>query len=302
MGKQVTRLTLVEAFELYRLNVIVFKNQSAKTEEHHIVTMRSLLKFLDNDIPLESLTFETVREWKSSLERKGRAPNTVRGYIIRLRCVLAFAEGEGIQCLKVRSVPVPQVSKKRAPGFLREDEMQKLIDVALASRERSRGLRAAAIVALIYSSGIRVSEIVHLNINDIHYETFVASGKGAKDRPCFVDERARKLIDLYLKTRTDNKEALFLSNQTKERISVGTVQGIYRRLRRQANITHVHVTPHIGRHSFATNFLRNNGNLRHLQVMMGHESIETTQVYTHVVDEDLHNIWKKHHSITEPQI
>jgi len=214
--------------------------------------------------------------------------------------VLAYMKKRGVLCLDVDRVAVPKRAR-RAPGFLNEDEITRLIEAAASCRNRMYSKRNPALIALVYSSGVRVSELVRLNISDTHYDTFTAFGKGSKSRPCFIDDRARRYIDEYLKARKDSSAALFVSNEKKERISVSTAQLVLRNAKAKAGITKA-VTPRILRNSYATNFLRNNGNLRHLQVMMGHESIETTQMYTYVVDEDLKAIWEKHHSTTTPQL
>lgn len=289
-------MTVKECFGLYCRNVIQFENQSRKTEEHHNVALKSLMQHLGGDIPIEELKFEAIRQWRNDLELHNRSVGTIYGYIVRLRCVLAYARKKGIKCLDPDDVKPPKRLRNRAPGFLTEDEITLLIRVAANTRGSLRAKRNAAIVALMYSSGIRVGELVAMNRTDVHYNSFVAHGKGGKDRPCFIDERARHYIDEYLKARIDNHPALFISDIGKERISIGIVQMIFRNIRAKSGITKA-ITPHITRHSFATNFLRNNGNIRYLQDMLGHESLETTQVYAHVESADLHAAHRKHHTI-----
>lgn len=295
-------ISLSEAFELYRQNIILYENKSRKTEEMHEIALKSLLLFLGGDIPLNELTFDHVRRWRNQMEQRGRTIQTIYGYIIKLRVVLAYCKRQGIECLDVDDVKPPKRNRKRAPSFLTEDEITELIEAMADNRERMHALRNPAIGALIYSSGIRVSELVGLNISDVRYDTFTVGGKGGDPRPCFIDDRARQLIDRYLKARRDNSPALFVSEINKTRISVGTVQLIFRNARKKTGITAVKVTPHIGRHSFATNFLRNNGNMRYLQRMLGHDSLETTQIYASVVDEDLRDIHRRFHSIEQPKL
>lgn len=292
-------MTITEAFNFYCREVIQYGNQSRKTEEHHQVALKSLLKFLRHDIQIEKLTFEYVRNWKNTLELEGKSIGTIYGYIVRLRCVLAYTRKKGIDCLDPDDVKPPKRLRNRTPGFLTEDEITLLINTAAKTRGQLRAKRNAAIVSLMYSSGIRVGELVQMNRTDVHYDSFVARGKGAKDRPCFIDPRARYYINEYLKARRDNNEALFVSDIDKKRLSIGNVQLIFRNIREKADINK-RVTPHITRHSFATNFLRNNGNIRYLQEMLGHESLETTQVYAHVEDRDLQEAHRNHHTIVAP--
>lgn len=292
-------MTVKEAFDCYCLEVIQYGNQSRRTEEHHEVALKSLLKFTGEDISIENLTFEIVRKWKNRLEAEGKSVGTIYGYIVRLRCVLAHLQRKGVNCLHPDNVKPPKRLRHRTPGFLTEDEISDLIALASRTRGKLRAKRNAAIVSLMYSSGIRVGELVRLNRSDAHYDSFVARGKGSKDRPCFIDQRARYYVNEYLKARKDNQEALFVTDTTKERMSISTVQLIFRNLREKMGTTK-HVTPHITRHSFATNFLRNNGNIRYLQDMLGHESLETTQVYAHVENIDLHRAHRQFHTIESP--
>lgn len=295
-------ISLGEAFDLYRQDVILYENKSAKKEEMHEIARKSLLLFLGGDIPLNELTFEHIRRWRTDMERRGRAIGTIYGYIVQVRCVLAYAQKKNFDCVDYNEIRTPKRKRKRAPAFLTEDEVTELIAALEDNREYMLRLRNPAMGALIYSSGIRVSELVGLNISDVRYDTFTVGGKGGDPRPCFIDERARFYIDRYLKARRDNSPALFVSEQTKTRISVGTVQEVFRNARQKTGITAVKITPHIGRHSFATNFLRNNGNMRYLQRMLGHESLETTQIYASVVDEDLRDIHRRFHSIEQPKL
>ena len=126
-------------------------------------------------------------------------------------------------------------------------------------------------------------------------DSFGVQGKGRKVRPCFIDDRTRKLLDIYLSARTDNHPALFLAHQTGSRLSKSGLQIIFARANTLVDFG-VPLHPHVLRHSFATDLLMNNANLRYTQAMLGHASILTTQVYTHVVDADLHNIHKQFHT------
>lgn len=291
-------MTVQEAFDTYRRDVIQFGNQSLSTERHHGDTCKALLAFLKQDMPIRDLSFEHVRKWRNHMELKRCSSGTIYGYIVRLRCVLKHMAKLNEPCLSVEDIKPPR-RIKRAPGFLTEEEVSQLIITAAHTRGRFRAKRNAAMLALLYSSGIRVSELVHLNITDVHYDTFVVFGKGGKSRPCFIDARARKYLDEYLKHRKDYCDALFISELYKERMSISAVQEILRGIKERAGISKK-VTPHVFRHSFSTNFLRNNGNMRYLQAMLGHESLDTTQMYAQVVDEDLRAIHTKFHSIEVP--
>jgi site-specific recombinase XerD len=288
-------MRITEAFDAYRSDVIVFKNQSGKTEENHYVCMRALIKYF-GDIDIESLSFAMVRDWKLDLD-KSRSIETTRNYIIKLRVVLTFCRSRGINCLRPEDIPVPKRSS-RVPDFVTPEEVQRLIDGCDVPRSRRLNrLRNRTIISLLYASGIRVSELCGLDRSSIHDDnSFTVIGKGSKARLCFLDERTSAYLSDYLRSRPDNHPALFVSDHNIARITPGGVQEIFKFARRRAGIP-VPVHPHTMRHSFATNLLRNNTNIRYVQVMLGHASLETTQMYTHVVDKDLQAIYQSHHTI-----
>lgn len=278
-------MRLSEAFDLYKQDVIDFRNLSYSTEEQHYGALKLLVEFL-GDIDVETLTFSQVRDWKHHIE-KNRSPRTVRGYIIKLRVVLGYLSKIGLSVLDTDLIPVPKVVDS-LPTFMSSEQVSTLI-------KQTRGVRAKAIISLLYASGIRVSELCAMNIGDIHDRSFTVVGKGGKARLCFLDKRAEHYIDKYLATRTDNNPALFISYVSKKRMTPGNVQTIFRNARDRGKADNIH--PHVLRHSFATNLLKNNTNMRYVQVMLGHQSLQTTQMYTHVVDEDLRAIYEKHHTI-----
>lgn len=277
-------MLISEAFERYRQDVIIFGNQSKRTEEAHITCLRALLVFF-NDVPIESLNFEMVRLWKATLDKRC-GQNTVRGYIIKLRVVLTHCHRLGVPVINPELVPVPN-RKSTVPGYLTKEEVRRLIVGAFR-------LRSKAVISLLYASGIRLSELIALNRDQLHDHSFTVIGKGDKPRLCFFDDRSLELITEYLASRTDNHPALFLSTQREGRMTATNVQFIMKAAAKNAGITK-HVTPHTLRHSFATDLLLNNTNLRYVQEMLGHASIQTTQVYTHVVNRDLQAVYLENH-------
>jgi site-specific recombinase XerD len=138
--------------------------------------------------------------------------------------------------------------------------------------------------------------MIQLNRNSIVDHKFTVIGKGRKARLCFIDDRTEKLMGQYLKSRDDNSEALIVSAQNKARMTPTNVQLLIKNSAIRAGIDK-RVTPHTLRHSFATNFLKNNGNMRYLSTMLGHASLDTTMMYAHVVDNDLQAQYEKYHTI-----
>jgi site-specific recombinase XerD len=290
-------MSISEAFGAYATDVIAFKGQSIKTEESHYVCMKALIKHF-GDIDISELSFVMVRDWKLSMDKRVSVATT-REYIIRLRVVLDYLNKRGIKALNPDIIPVPKRPDK-VPEFITKEEVAQLIRLTMRKKRGyplANRYRNAAIVSLIYASGIRVSELISLNRSDIRDDgTFTVIGKGRKARLCFADERSLELLDQYLKLRNDTNPALFVSNDNGQRIKASNIQQMFRLLSAQGNFK-IAIHPHVLRHSFATNLLRNNTNIRYVQVMLGHSSLETTQMYTHVVNEDLKAIYMKHHTV-----
>lgn len=276
---------LSEAFELYRQDRIVFGNQSTKTEEQHMCAYKSLKTFLVTDIPIEELTFEHIRDWKISIDKRC-CRETVRSYLIKIRVVLAYLQKRGYKVLDPDLIVLPKRIDK-IPSFITKEQVATLI-------ECSARIKNKAVISLLYSSGLRISELCSLDQDDLKEDSFTIIGKGGKARLCFVDDRTQGLIKAYLDTRTDHNPALFLTDAG-HRLTAGTVQETFKSIRKVSGIPNVH--PHTLRHTFCTELLKTNTNLRFVQLMMGHASLQTTQIYLHVTDPQLREVYKMHHSV-----
>ena len=279
-------MLISQAFDMYLEDYIRARNQSSRTEEMHEACKR-LLIFYIGDKNISELSLLDVREWRKEIS-KGRRANSIRVYILRLRAVLRYCNIRDIPCIKSDLVPVPK-REDTVPVFLTEQEVERMI-------HHASSIRNAFIVSLLYSSGIRLSELIALNRGQIVDRRFTVIGKGRKVRLCFIDQRTELLMNMYLAKRTDHSDALIVSNEYKQRMTATNIQLLVRNSARRAGITKK-VTPHTLRHSFATNFLRNNGNMRYLSAMLGHASLDTTMMYAHVVDIDLQDQYEKYHTI-----
>lgn len=280
-------MLISQAFDAYYTNYVAIKHQSIRIRETHDVAKRLLVQYL-GDKPMDELKIEDISAWVKEI-RKTRCLNTVRNYITRLRVVTDYCALLDIPCIKTGLIPIPK-REATIPAFLTETEITAMID-------RAYSLRNAFIISLIYSSGIRLSELIALNRGQIRDKRFTVIGKGSKPRLCFIDDRTERLMREYLATRDDNSEALIVSAQNKQRMTATNIQLLVKNSAIRAGIRDRHVTPHTLRHSFATNFLRNNGNMRYLSDMLGHASMQTTMQYAHVVDRDLQAQYEKYHTI-----
>ena len=261
----------------------------------------------------QDITKELVRKYRIKLNRYGTENGdedlktiTQAYYLIALRGFLKYLARRDIKSLDPSLVELPHVVRKQVT-FLHFDEVEDMLEEIDLSTES--GLRDRAIIELLYSGGLRVSELVGLNRDSINLERreFMVRGKGSKDRPIFISQSAADRVRDYLDARTDSLPALFLNNsrhkQTVDtsgdyrRMTVRSAERIVEKYARLAGITK-HVSPHTLRHSFATDLLMNGADIRSVQSMLGHADISTTQIYTHVTDIHLKEIHDKFHSET----
>jgi len=294
------RMSISEAFELYRLEYISFRNQSAKTEEMNAMACKSLIEFIGDDIQIYDVTFDLVRKWKDSLSKSGKKANTVRGYLIKLRVVLKHLRLKDMKVLNPDIIGIPK-RENTVVEFLEVDEIQAMIKAVFAKLpgySKFKRHRNRAIIALLFSSGVRNGELRSIDRSQIKpgVDSFTIIGKGNKPRLCFVDEVTMQYLQEYLALRKDNNPALFINELDKKRISAAMVQLIVKNAGKKAGISK-DVHPHTMRHSFATDLLRNNTNLLYVRDFLGHASIQDTQVYTHVVNEDLRALHREKHTV-----
>lgn len=285
--------------------------RSAKTAENYKLYLERFVDFT-NDIDVGKITSEIVRKYRLWLNRYKNehgdelATITQSYHLIALRGFLSYLSKRDIVSLSPEKIELPKVSRKQVT-FLHYDEISRMIDAIPLDDEV--GLRDRAIVELLFSSGLRISELVNLNRDHVNTKRreFMVRGKGQKDRPVFIGEAAASHVEDYLRARFDNLPPLFLSYSRNNlssntgdyrRLTSRSIQRIISKYAKLAGITK-HVSPHTMRHSFATDLLMNGADLRSVQSMLGHSNIATTQVYTHVTDEHLREVYEKFHSDTE---
>jgi len=235
-----------------------------------------------------------VRSYVAGLIEAGSYQrNSILRKIAAARSFIRYLREQGqITCDPFAGVPIPK-KERRLPKFLTETEMSKLLE------EQSRlSMRDRALLELLYSSGLRRAEIIHLNIGDVDFVSGAARvfGKGLRERVVPVGEAALICLREYLKIRPDAQQrgsALFV-NAHGRRLTGSGVAWIVRNLSRAAHLNKL-ITPHTFRHSFATHLLNSGCDLRSVQDMLGHKSLATTQIYTHLSLESLKRIYGASH-------
>jgi site-specific recombinase XerD len=255
---------------------------------------------------ISDITEEKVREFRLWLNRQpGTGPDTMKRrtqnyYLIALRAFLKFLRKRGVEGLSPEKIELAKVPERHL-DLISPAELDRLIASADGSDER--GLRDRAIIELLFSTGLRVSELCSLDTDlDLTRDSFSIRGKGDKVRVVFLSDVARDAIRAYLKARKDMNDALFVNvprarnpKKAPSRLTPRSVELLMKTYAAKAGITKK-VTPHVLRHSFATDLLNNGADIRSVQQLLGHASINTTQIYTHVTDAHLAQVHKQFHS------
>jgi len=316
------------------------RNKSKKTLENYNHYIKRFLNWAKINGP-EEITEELVRKFRlylnriagtngsSSSEGSSLQKVTQNYHIIALRGFLKYMAKRDIKSLPAEKVELGQ-QEKRQVEFLTSDELKRLMNAptiingteeetikSQKSKVKSQKkeeesilikLRDKAILELLFSAGLRVSELVSLNVDDINFDRgeFSVRGKGRKLRVAFLSETAKNALQEYIKKRKDMEDALFirlnaLSNKqsdTNKRLTARSVQRLVQHYAKIAGIMKK-VTPHTIRHSFATDLLFNGADIRSVQSMLGHSNISTTQIYTHITDQRLRDVYKEFHGKSE---
>ncbi len=304
-------------------HVEISKNQSRKTVENYHHYLQRFVDFIGDKAPVE-LDADDIHQFQIFLNRykdlrdRNLSPKTQNYHLIALRAFLKFLVKQDIPTMAPEKIELKKIGE-RIVDFLTRGEVERLFEaVDISSRT---GLRDRAILETFYSTGLRVSELVSLNRSQVDLERreFTIRGKGQKPRIVFLSERCVHWIKLYLTERADNWEPLFVSfgrtrdsdeldlgNRNnaapasasalgeKRRLTAYTIQETVRRTARMAGIGKK-VTPHVIRHSFATDLLHNGADIRAVQEMLGHASITTTQIYTHSTNARLREVHERFH-------
>lgn len=283
------------------------QNRSSKTIANYSHYLTRLSDFA-GDIKLKDIDVELIRKWRLWLNRLGTnsseelAKITQNYHLIALRSFLKFCARRGWEAMPADKIELARISRPQVT-FLNPEELERL--ASQPNTDNLSGLRDRAIIELLFSSGLRVSELVSLDREHVNLtrREFMVRGKGQKDRPIFISPEAASWITRYLEERQDNSRPLFIrysgikkadTSGNFARLTARSVQRMVARYARLAGITK-HVSPHTLRHSFATDLLMNGADLRSVQAMLGHSNIATTQIYTHVTDPHLKAVHEKFH-------
>ncbi len=284
------------------------KNASSHTLLNYQIDLKQLRDFLQDKDALK-LDRLDIRKHLASLKARNLRKRTVARKVSSFRSFFKFLLREGyIKANPVAGISSPKL-EKRLPIFLDVDKVTRLVECP--EKKTLLGLRDRAILETLYSTGMRVSELVGLNIGRVDFIGGIVKvfGKGRKERLIPIGDRALRAIRDYLAMETSKKEdtrapfqnteyfgtgrALFL-NKNNKRLTDRGIQSMVNKYIQRASLKEK-ISPHTLRHSFATHLLDRGADLRSVQELLGHASLSTTQIYTHITTEHLKSVYNKAH-------
>lgn len=300
------------------------KNLSQNTIKMYDFYLRDFVAWVklylkSDNISPENIDYETVRKYRLDLNRRISSKSneeykrsTTQTHLIAIRAFLKYLITEhSLNVLSPDNIPL---GKKEAniPKVLNEEQLGTLFNQQNLTKRS--GIRDRSMLELLFSTGLRVSELISLNTDNINIQTgeFSVIGKGRKVRTVYLSESAKHWIKRYLGVRRDSFKPLFIRYSGKSmedgdiegeslRLTQRSVQRMVKKYTIKAGLS-VDATPHTLRHSFATGLLRQGADLRSVQELLGHSDVSTTQIYTHVTNQQLQETHKKYHKdLTVPE-
>jgi site-specific recombinase XerD len=302
MDIQVMKREFLEYTEIERGRAV----KTVENYDHYLSVFFDQMKITS----VSDITEDKIREFRLWLNRQpGTGSATMKRrtqnyYLIALRAFLKYLRKRGIEGLNPERIELAKLPERQI-DIITSQELKRLMDAPLEAlkkeedpEKRSRYLRDSAILELLFSTGLRVAELCALNADiDLSRDDLSVRGKGEKVRVVFLSQASKDAVSAYLKSRKDMEEALFVDGRANKlhRIIPRDVQRHIKKYSARAGITSK-VTPHTLRHVFATDLLSNGADIRSVQALLGHASINTTQIYTHVTDSHLREVHKRFHS------
>jgi len=298
------------------------RNRSKKTRDNYEFYLTRFFKWLSEGrgkLIAADITADKVRQYRLWLNRltdqfdKPLQKNTQNYHLIALRSFLKYLAKRDIKALAPEKIELAKIPE-RMVEFLEGSDLEKLLEAPLKTHNTQHithnkfniiQLRDKAILELLFSTGLRVSELSNLKIENINLkkDEFTVRGKGSKPRIVFLSNQAKYWVKEYLDERTDMDPALFIghdrakkkrANKKNNNLTPRSIQRIIEKYGKVAGITKK-ITPHTLRHSYATDLLMNGADIRSVQTMLGHSSITTTQIYTHITNQQLRDVHKAFH-------
>lgn len=294
------------------------RGAATKTQENYARYLNKFLKWLkmtkNESLRPHELTSDHIWQYRVFLARypisdknkKTLKKKTQNYYLIALRNLLTFFTDRDIQALPADKIKLAKDKSGQSVKSLTLDQLEKLL--LAPDTSHNIGRRNRAILETLFSTGLRIAELVALDRDQIKIKSdtkdleLSITGKGGRTRTIFFSERTVRWLKKYLETRNDNDKALFInykrrkdSNHFPIRLTVRSIERMVGKYSKLAGLP-IRVTPHVLRHTLATDLLSQGADLRTIQEILGHQSVATTQIYTHITNKRLRDIHRKFHS------
>lgn len=289
-------MKLSEAFDAYRQQEIRGRGCSPNTDSGYQYVARVIIGYF-GDVNIKRLTLADITQMYIDLtertikcERKV-SRNTAAEYVSKLRTVIRFCQRNGLKVINPDNIKTPKPEKKQARFIVIEDYERMLAEISRPRRGYSKLNRQRNIVIfkMLFFTGLRIGELCALDKGQIYDRQFSVVGKSKEPRPCFITKDIDRELNKYLSMRNDNNPALFIANETGERIRPGNIQQLLRKVSNKPGMPKA--TPHTLRHSFATRMIEEGVDIRYVAAFLGHQSLNTTKRYTHVRDFKMRQIY-----------
>ena len=278
----------------------IIKNYSDLTAEGYLKDLDLFLEYLNNnDIKkYECITYQDIRDYINYLYDLNYKNKTISRHISSLKSFFKYLKKENIISDNPTSLISNPKLDKKLPKYLNYEDIEKLLNAF--DNNNYIGLRNSLILEMLYSTGIRVSELVNIKLKDIDFtnRSIRITGKGNKERIVYFGHICLNLINRYLsisypKLNINNIDYLLLSKRGKK-INVREIRMIVDDAAQIAGLS-MKISPHVLRHTFATHMLNDGADLRSVQELLGHENLSTTQIYTHLTNDKIRNVYLSAH-------
>ena len=291
------KVDLIQIKEYFLKSILDQKNYSKKTFENYNRDLNKFFRFLKeykiNDI--KKITKETIRLYFLKQKNNNISNRTLGRYYSSLNSFFIYSiEHEYIESNPLKFIDYPKYTKK-VPEYIYESQLEKILNEK-TSENIEIELRNKLIIHLLLDTGVRVSELVNIKVHDIDVEERIIKvfGKGSKERFVFFTSKTKELLTNYLikrkeKAITDN----LLINYKGEKLTERSVQKIIKLVGEKIGLD---IHPHLLRHTFATDLLNKGADIRMIQELLGHENLDTTQIYTHVSNSRVKEVYDDSHS------
>lgn len=278
-----------EAFAEYRRHEVLAMNYSPSTFESYLNAEKKVISYFGN-IDVSAIDIDGVHELYLDIMHTC-CSDTARSYLSKLRVVLRYCRNHGENTIDPEQIKLPRREKKVA-RFLTTQEYTRFMGEISRSHRGYKNIdryRNTLVAEMLFVTGLRINELCALDRDSISDRQFVVVGKSKEPRVCFITKSVESKIEHYLSMRTDNNRALFVDHNTGERIKAHNVQRVFRRVSQESGVNAC--TPHTMRHSFATYMVEDGVDIRFVAALLGHQSLQTTQRYTHIRDAKLQQVY-----------